>query len=101
MNSFQSLKAVAAVAGLLLGLVTAAGAVQQQSTEEEPITLIGTVSVDGAGGYVLVEEQSGDSIALRGPSRLADFAGAFVKVSGRWVDDPDGAYFMVATIEKV
>jgi hypothetical protein len=100
MNGFQTLKAIAAVSALLFGLATVGIAnVHEPAEQEAGMTLTGMLSIDGNGGYVLIEEQSGDSVALQGPQGLADHLGSTVKVSGRWVDDPDGTYFLVKRVE--
>lgn len=101
MNNSQTRKAILAVAVLVLGLVTAVGAAaaQQGAEGEIVVTLVGVLSIDGSGGYILVEQQSGDSIILRGPDALAEHVGDMVRVTGSWVDEPDVSYFEVMSIE--
>jgi hypothetical protein len=95
------------IKGVLVGVMLAVGAALlsaapplQAATAQAPaVTLIGLLSVDANGDYVLVEEQSGDSIMLRGPAKLADHIGETVKVTGMWVDASEDSYFEVTAVE--
>ena len=70
-----------------------------QGTTGQQTTLTGQLSKNDMGGYVLVEEQSGDTITLQGPEDLADHVGTKVSVTGKWATDADGnQYFEVSTV---
>jgi glucose/arabinose dehydrogenase len=70
-----------------------------EGTTGQQTTLSGQLSKNDMGGYILVEEQSGDSITLQGPEDLADHVGTKVTVTGRWATDADGnQYFEVSTV---
>lgn len=69
--------------------------------EAKELSLSGTLSETEDGGYVLVEQESGEGISVRGPDELADHVGSEVKVTGQWVKDDEGVeYFWVKAIES-
>jgi hypothetical protein len=68
--------------------------------EDEEVTLIGQLAKSEAGGYVLIEQDSGDSITVTGPAELEHSVGAKVKLTGSWMEDESGArYFAVTKVE--
>lgn len=80
-------------------LVLAPAATLMAANEEEEVSLTGQLTTDEAGAYVLIEQESGDSIALRGVSELADHVGSMVKVTGKWAEDSEGyKYFEVSKV---
>ncbi len=97
---------------VLLVLTAAAGAVLAQDdgrqtvpaqSEGEPMatTLVGQLSEEAGGGYILVEEESGDKIRLEGSDELAEHVGTKVKVTGEWANDSEGKLiFRVSTVKK-
>lgn len=94
-----------AIAILALGPVAAAMAQDGQPPKE--ITLTGQLHTDepggdDRGGYVLIEQESGDWVALAAPMDLAEYVGTTVRVSGHWAKDPEGHnYFEVSEVERV
>lgn len=84
---------------------TAAFAFQEQAPEEqvpeEQVTLTGQLAESEAGGYVLIEQESGESITITGPAELAQAVGTRVRLTGRWVEDGHGyRYFAVTKVER-
>ena len=65
------------------------------------ITLTGMLKSDGADAYMLVDQQSGDSIDLKKKSKkLSKHEGQMVSIEGRWVDnDPTSKTFKVSKVE--
>ena len=65
------------------------------------INLTGMLKSDGAGGYVLVDEQSGDSIELKKKGKkFAKYEGQMVTVAGKWVDnDPTSKIFNASKVK--
>ena len=86
----------------LLGSVPAVFAAPDGMPEDE-INLIGRLSTDDAGGYVLIEEESGDWVALAGPETLFEsHVGATVRITGHWAEDETGErYVEVRAVERV
>jgi hypothetical protein len=88
-----------ALAAVLLVLAPAAALL---AAEEEAVSLTGQLTTDEAGAYVLIEQESGDSIVLRGSSELADHVGSMVKITGKWAEDSEGyKYFEVSKVAPV
>jgi hypothetical protein len=68
----------------------------------EEVTLIGQLTASDAGGYLLVEAESGESVTVTGPEELAEHIGQKVKVTGEWVENEDGMrYFAAKKVEPV
>ena len=99
-NRVQLAGPVIAMALLVVGLPAMAGTQTQNeggpqvggpSREYTPppqITLTGMLRSDGAGGYGLVDQQSGESIDLKKQGKkFAKYEGEMVTVAGKWVDD--------------
>jgi hypothetical protein len=87
--------AITFAAALLIGLPAVAVAQEEPEYEGGPgqmapapepmIRLTGMLESDGAGGWTLVDQASGDSIVLKKKSKkLAEHEGAPVTVTGRW-----------------
>lgn len=94
------LGAALAVALLALAPATAVLAQEGMSADEE-VTLTGQLTTDDAGGYVLVEQESGDSITLAGSVDFAEHVDSTVNVTGKWAEDSEGyRYFEVSYIES-
>ncbi len=94
-------KLTIALTTALLVFVSAAIAVSQEAELEEEVTLLGQLSEDADGGYVLVDPESGDEVSLRGQEEaLAEHLGSAVAVTGRWAEDDEaGPYFAVSAVE--
>ena len=97
-NRVQLAGTALAMALLVVGLPAAAAAqteggpqVGAPSREYVPIPkimLTGMLKSDGADGYLLVDQQSGDSIELKKKSKkLEKHEGTMVAVEGRWADN--------------
>lgn len=104
MKNPRTLEAILVVTLLLLGPAVALPA-QESSTapaaQQEQVTLTGQLAAGERGGFVLVEQESGDSVVLRGPVELADYVGSKVQVTGTWVEESEATYLQVATIETM
>jgi hypothetical protein len=66
-----------------------------------PVTVTGMVQADGTEGYLLIDKESGDSIALKGKKKkLAAEEGSNVTLTGYWKkDDPSTKVFRVSKVE--
>lgn len=92
----------AAFGFMLLMLVSVAVVSAQQPAQPAAAqeTLTGTLSGDATKGWTLVEDESGDSIKLKGSVKFADHVGHKVSLTGKWSDDGKGdKYFEVAKLE--
>ena len=112
-NRVQLAGTVIAMALLVVGLPAMAAAQTQNeggpqvgapSREYVPtpqINLTGMLKSDGAGGYVLVDEQSGESIELKKQGKkFAKYEGQMVTVAGKWIDDdPTSKTFRVSKVK--
>ena len=86
----------------VLALIALGSAGALLAEEAKEVTLSGTLSETEDGSYVLVEQESGEEISVRGPDALADHVGSDVKVTGQWTTDNDGnEYFWVKAIEAI
>ncbi|HEX2465358.1 MAG TPA: hypothetical protein VHR17_12115 [Thermoanaerobaculia bacterium] len=90
--------------GFMLLLLVSVAVVSAQQEGAKPAaaqeTLTGTLSGDATKGWTLVEDESGDSIKLKGSVKFADHVGHKVAVTGKWSDDGKGnKYFEVAKLE--
>lgn len=89
----------------LLTLAPAAAVVAQEdpaaeATAEEEVTLTGQLSADDQGGYVLIEEASGESIPLVSAMDLSEHVDTTVNVTGKWAEDAEGnRTFEVSSVE--
>lgn len=95
-----------ALAVALLTLAPAVAVVAQEAgmaeTAEEEVTLTGQLSADGQGGYVLIEEASGESIPLVSATDLSEHVDTTVNVTGKWAEDAEGSRtFEVSSVEPV
>ena len=109
-NHMQRLGTLYALA--LLVLTAAAGGVLAQDGDRQEVpaqdesqqmgtTLVGQLSQEAGGGYVLVEEESGEQIRLEGSDKLAEHVGTKVKVTGEWANDSEGKLiFRVSTVKS-
>jgi hypothetical protein len=98
MKKLSSTRILAALAAFAL-LAFAGTALQA-----EQVTLVGELVQDDAGDYLLVEESSGDSIAVRASSdlpmtALSDHVGHRVQLTGDWIENEDSRYFVVSKVE--
>ena len=87
---------------LLLVSVAVVSAAQQEGAKPAAAqeTLTGTLGGDATKGWTLVEDESGDSIKLKGSVKFADHVGHKVTLTGKWSDDGKGnKYFEVAKLE--
>jgi hypothetical protein len=95
------------VAGLAVGLVVLAGIGLAAADNEtgETTSLVGCLDEDVSGSFTLVEQESGDRIALESSEdlRLEDHVGHTIKVTGKWIDDEEQYrhYFQVSAIDMV
>lgn len=90
----------AACALVLLVLASAGMVMAGEEHAGAETTLTGLLNSTEDGGYVLIEQASGESIALTGSASLADHVGSNVTVTGTWAEDAAGAKtFEVATVE--
>lgn len=93
-----------ALAVALLTLAPAAAVVAQEpgmaETAEEEVTLTGQISADDQGGYVLIDEASGESIPLVSATDLSEHVDTTVNVTGKWAEDAEGnRTFEVSSVE--
>lgn len=93
-----------ALAVALLTLAPAAAVVAQEAeigeAAEEEVTLTGQLSADDQGGYVLIEEASGESIPLVSAMDLSEHVDTTVNVTGKWAEDAEGnRTFEVSSVE--
>lgn len=94
-----------ALAVALLALAPAAAVVAQEdpaaaAPAEEEVTLTGQLSADDLGGYVLVEQESGESIPLVSSLDLSAHVDTTVNVTGTWAEDEEGnKTFEVSSVE--
>lgn len=67
----------------------------------EEVTLVGQLAESEAGGYQLIEQGSGESITITGPSSELEMnVGKTVKLTGEWVKDESGSkYFAASKVE--
>ncbi len=99
-NRLQWLGSALAVALLVLGTASVVVAQEEEASAEE-VTLTGRLSGDEESGYMLIEQESGETIALKGPRELASHVGSTVTVTGKWAEDTQGnRYFAVSKVEK-
>jgi hypothetical protein len=87
---------------LLLLVSVAVVSAQQEGAQPAAAqeTLTGTIGGDAQKGFVLVEDESGDSIKLKGSVKFAEHIGHKVTVVGKWSDDGKGTkYFEVSSLE--
>jgi hypothetical protein len=102
-KNLQRLAGLLAVA-LLVALAPVASVLAADDRDKKmETTLMGQLSQDSAGGYVLVEQESGEQIRLEGSDELADHVGHQVKVTGKWSDaDTEGQkVFQVKKLEHI
>ncbi len=84
---------------VVLALTTAGLVAAIEGDNSTETTLVGKLSTDDGGGYVLVEAESGDQVALRG-EQLADYVDETVAVTGAWAQDAEGhSYFAVSSVQ--
>lgn len=89
-----------AVALLALAPVAAVVAQEEEYAAEEEITLTGQLSADDQGGYVLIDEASGESVPLVSSMDLSEHVDARVNVTGKWTEDGEGnRIFEVSSVE--
>lgn len=91
-----------ALAVALLALLPAASLMaHDDKPADEEITLTGQLSYDqDMEAYVLIEEESGDSIVLTGSVDFAEHDGSKVSLTGKWAEDSEGfQYFEVSRID--
>lgn len=95
------IRTILAVACLALLTAAALPAQQDPMPNDEEITLTGQLSyVEDGDAYVLVEQDSGDSIILEGTVDFASHVDTTVDVTGKWAEDSEGnRYFKVSRIE--
>ncbi len=103
-NNWQKLPVTLVLALLALGpagvLLAEETKTESERTMAAEITLVGQLSETEEGDFVLVEQESGDEIVVRGPETLADYLGQTVKITGTWAKDDAGVeYFAASTIE--
>ena len=97
MKKFPSTIFAALAAFLVLAF---AGTAVHADGDKDPITLVGELAESEAGGYLLIEQESGDSIAVSGSVMFGDHVGETVKLTGKWVEEEDGyRSFKVSKIE--
>jgi hypothetical protein len=95
------------VVGLAVGLVVLAGVGLAAANEKagETTSLVGCLDTDAGGSITLVEQESGEQVALKGANdvRLDDHVGHTVKVTGKWIEDEKQyrRYFEVSAIDMV
>jgi hypothetical protein len=77
------------------------GGPQREYVPTPAVNVTGMLQSDDADGYVLVDQESGDSIALKGKKKkLAKHEGTAVTLTGRWRDnDPSTKMFRVSKVE--
>lgn len=93
---------VALAVGLLTLAPAAAVVAQEAETAEEEVTLTGQLSTDDGGGYVLIDEASGESIPLVSAVDLSGHVDTTVNVTGKWAEDAEGnRTFEVSSVEPV
>jgi hypothetical protein len=98
MKSLHRLASLLALA--LLVLTPVAALASEDGDDKMKTTLIGQLSQDAGGAYVLVEQESGEQIRLAGKEDLSQHVGTQVKVTGEWIDDmEDGKVFRVDKVE--
>lgn len=94
-----------ALAVALLALAPAAAVVAQEdpaaaAPAEEEVTLTGQLSADDQGGYVLIDQASGESIPLVSSIDLSAHVDTTVNVTGMWAEDAEGnKTFEVSSVE--
>ncbi|MGH9380140.1 MAG: hypothetical protein ACRD2Z_05960 [Thermoanaerobaculia bacterium] len=89
-----------AVALLALAPAVAVVAQEEEYAAEEETTLTGQLSTDEQGGYVLIEEASGESVSLVASMDLSQHVDATVNVTGKWAEDEEGnRVFEVSSVE--
>jgi hypothetical protein len=87
------------VVGLMLLLLMSVAVVSaQQEDTKAGNMLTGTISGDAQKGWTLIEEESGDSVMLKGSVKFADYVGTRVIATGKWSED--GKYFEVSRLDK-
>jgi hypothetical protein len=100
-GSVLALGLLLAPAGFALTQDEPAALPVERGDDESMITLIGQLSRDSSGLYVLVEQESGDAIRVTGPQELADYLETKVEVTGEWVQSSEGdPIFQVAKIRS-
>jgi hypothetical protein len=68
---------------------------------EPMISLTGMLHGDGAGGFTLVDQTSGESIVLKKKAKkLEKLDGKTVMVTGRWKGDESSKTFKVSKVEE-
>jgi hypothetical protein len=98
----KSLQRPASLLALALLLLTPVGAALASDDGDDKMktTLIGQLSQDAGGAYVLVEQESGEQIRLAGDIELSAHVGTQVRVTGEWIDDmEEGKVFRVDKVE--
>lgn len=102
-TTFSAKRLGIALAVALLALLPVASATAQDDmpAADEEITLTGQLSFDEEmEAYVLIEEESGDSIVLSGSVDFTQHDGSKVSVTGKWTEDSEGfQYFEVSRID--
>lgn len=94
------ISAILAVALLALLPAVAVLAMDDGMKTKEEVTLTGQLSNDEQGGFVLIERESGDSIALESAMDLAAYVDSTVNVTGTWNQDAAGNLtFQVSHVE--
>lgn len=104
MRAVQNRLMVALAVGLLA--LASAGLAAADDKTGETTSLVGCLDKDVGGAFTLIEQESGDRVAIEGSSkdvRLDDHVGHTVKITGQWVDDENlyRRYFEVSSIDMV
>lgn len=96
----QSYNRLAAVLAMALLLVAPAAALASEEGAEGAAeeTLVGQLTTDEVGVYLLVEQESGDEVRLKSAVELKEHVGSTIEVTGQWATDADGEYFEVWSV---
>jgi hypothetical protein len=96
------LTAVVALLLVVLAPVSQAAAQSKMGGTDQQTTLTGQLDHNDQAGYVLIDQDSGSSITLKGSEGdLAQNVGSKVTVTGKWANDSNGKrYFSVSKVQK-
>lgn len=99
----KGIRTPGAILAVFLLVAAAAAARAHADTEKSvgqpmEVTLVGRLCVDGHGGFLLVDSDTAEMIAIVGPAELAHHVGTMVEVTGRWVEEPQRSYFEVSSV---